>query len=71
VIGEIRLAMTQIEGEVFKLELKLDKEVNLNNYCKIRKEMDAKKTQHTQYRLVLDEFEKQEQLKKIKRRMMR
>lgn len=70
-IGELRLATMQLEGEIFKLSMALDKEVNLNKYCTLKKEIEKKQIQHTQYRNMADEFEKQEQLKKIKRKMLK
>lgn len=68
-IGELRLATTLLEGEIFKLNMALDKETNLNKYCTIKKTIETKKVQHIQYRNLMDEFEKQEELKRIKRKM--
>lgn len=70
-IGELRLATTLLEGEIFKLNIALDKETNLNRYCTIKKDIEKKQVQHIQYKNVMDELEKMEELKRIKRRMMK
>lgn len=66
--GELRLRTLQLEGHLFRLNSKLDKESNLNEYIKTKKEIEKTRMQLDQYRMCLDEFEKQ---KTIKRKMMR
>lgn len=66
--SELYMKTLQLEGELFKLDLKLDKETNHNRYCAIKKEMELKRTQVEQYRMIIDEIEKQ---KTIKRKMLR
>lgn len=66
--GELRLRTLQLEGNLFRLNRKLDKEVNLNEYVKTKKEIEKTRMQLEQYRMCLDEFEKQ---KAIKRKMVR
>jgi hypothetical protein len=68
-IGELRLATVLLEGEIFKLNVALDKELNLNKYCNLKKEIEKKQAQHIQYRNMMDEFEKLERLKTVKRKM--
>lgn len=61
----------KLEGDLFKIGKRLDKSQNLNEYVRLRKDHDIKTIKYTQYRMILDEIEKQEKLKNLKRRMMR
>jgi hypothetical protein len=70
-IGELRLGALVLEGEIFKIQRAMDRETKITNYSKLRDELDKKKIQHGQYKKALEEFEKMETLKRIKRKMLR
>lgn len=69
--SDLRLEMLGIEGKLFLMRKNLDQLTNLNEYCRLQKEIEQTEIKHTQYRLILEEEDKQEALKKIKRKMMR
>lgn len=61
----------KLEGELFKIGKRLDKSQDLNEAVRLRKEHDTKKARHDQYLMILNEIEKKEKLKNLKRRMTR
>ncbi len=67
--SDIRMEMLGLEGKLFLMRKNLDKLTNLNEYCRLKKEIEQSEIRHTQFRLVLEEDEKQETLKRIKRKM--
>lgn len=69
--SDIRMEMLGIEGKLFIMRKTLDQSTNLNEFCRLKKEIEQSEIRHTQFRLILEEDEKQEALKRIKRKMNR
>lgn len=69
--SELILKSLQLEGELFKLDMKLDIEKNLNNYCRIMKQKEKVKLEIEQYKNCLEALERQEKIKSIKRKMLK
>lgn len=69
--GEIRLRTLQLEGDLFKLLRKYDREISPMARIAMQSQIHKAKTQLMQYQNCLDEFQKQEELKRIKRKMRR
>lgn len=66
-IGELRIEALKLEGDIFKLHRKMDKEYRINEYVEMKKILERKRVQYQQYVMILDEFDKQERLKTIKK----
>jgi hypothetical protein len=69
--SELILKSLQLEGELFKLDMKLDAEINLNDYCRIMKQKEKVKLEIEQYKNCLEALERQEKIKSVKRKMLR
>lgn len=65
--SEVYIASLRLEGEIFKLHKRIDRETNLHHYIELQKVLYKKQVQHGQYVKVLEELEKQEQLQRIKK----
>jgi hypothetical protein len=69
--GELWTKTLELEGKLFKLGREHDKEMNPMARIAILGQMNKARTQLVQYQLCIEEFNKQEELKKIKRKMLR
>lgn len=63
--GEVYIATLKLKGEIFKINRRIDKATDLNHYVELQKVLYRKQVQRDQYIEALNEFEKQEQLKRI------
>lgn len=70
-ITEVMLVALKLEGEIFKLGLKLDKTTNLHEYAALKKEIYHKQIKHKQYLNIIEEHKKSEETKRIMRKMMK
>lgn len=69
--SELWTKTLELEGKLFKLGREHDKEMNPMARIAILGQMNKAKMQLLQYQNCIDELKKQEELKKIKRKMMR
>lgn len=69
--GELRLRTLQLEGDLFKLMRKYDREISHVARIAMQDQIHKARVQLMQYQCCLDEFQKQEELKRIKRKMRR
>lgn len=70
-ILELKTASAKLEGELFMLNMKLDKETNLNEFVKKKNKINEIETKIDQYKLSIEAFERVEKMKTVKRRMIR
>lgn len=70
-IGELRIEVLKLEGDIFKLNRMMDKEHRIDRYRELKNVLERKQAQYQQYVMILDEFDKQERLKTIKRKMLK
>lgn len=68
--GELWTKTLELEGKLFKLGREHDKEMNPMARIAILGQMNKAKIQLVQYQNILLEFQKQEELKRIKRKML-
>lgn len=70
-IGELRIEALKLEGDIFRLNRMMDREHRINHYGELKKALERKKVQYEQYVAILNEFDKQEKIRTIKRKMNR
>ncbi len=69
--GELITESLKLEGELFLIGKKIDKETDLNKFIKLQKELHEKRVKFDQYNMILNELNKQESIKKAKRKILR
>lgn len=68
---ELITASLKLEGEIFRISRQVDGSMNLHEYVRLKKELNGKQVRHEQYQKVLQEMNKQEVIKKAKRKILR
>lgn len=69
--SELWTKTLELEGDLFKLLRKHDTEISPMARIALQSQIHKTKTRLMQYQHCLEEFQKQEELKRIKRKMLR